>query len=236
MSNTKHKSCICEKVLGVRSDVCDSSVSYVCEYLDIDYRSFSFQRNGHSVDEITARNSIVDIIGQARYPLVAGYDCIGIKSQQQIVNFARSMNAVLDPSLGDQRKNENFALAREGMVTASFGEAISRSDLVLLFGDELKPRQEQLVQAILQNANMPNVVFAGNNPKPPSDWQTTPTLLLSGEWNLEEFLLAFEGNCERYSDSRFTVRPTGSNNQQKPHKRITIRCATNFQLQLRYCN
>ncbi len=124
----KKPHCICDSIYDSPHDTCEPSTGYLCRYLASDADP-SYESYGKSITKHEAIETARKILANAEYPLIAGIESLGVRAQQISVDLARQAGGVIDSG---GKSSGLFSLTREGMVSATIGEATAKSDLVLV--------------------------------------------------------------------------------------------------------
>ncbi len=96
-------------------------------------KSIEFFFEGQSVDMEFAIEKAVEILTNAKYPLIAGLGAVGTRAQQLAVNIGRRTGGAVDTTLSALGRAALLALQREGMVTGTLGEVSQRAEVIVFW-------------------------------------------------------------------------------------------------------
>ncbi len=162
MPDSNREPCICDHVLGIHHGCCDSSLGYLCELASNGQRSATFRYGNQRCELAQAVQFAQEILSGSSYPLISGLDSLGIRSQQLVVQVAAAAGAVIDTTFSPSRYGSAMSLAREGTVTATLGDLIDRSDLLLIIDCDPEVTHPRIGHWIFKSPSGAKVVVLGD--------------------------------------------------------------------------
>ena len=88
---------------------------------------------GSPVELVSAVESAVEILKNAKAPLICGLDQMTTEAQQTGWKLADCLGATIDTTMTNHGRSSMFSLQRVGKVTATIGEIASRADLIVFW-------------------------------------------------------------------------------------------------------
>ena len=213
MHDSNREPCICDLMFGIRHGCCESSTGYLCELTSNGQRSPTFQYGNQRCNLAEAVQFAREILTGSSYPLISGLDSLGIRSQQLVVQLAAAAGAVIDTTFSASRYGSAMSLAREGTVTATLGELIDRSDLLLIIDCDLEVTHPRIGRWIFERPSRTKVVVLGD-PQSRTAQRADRTIAIAAD-QIEAALMLLEA---RVRD--LPLRPAHS-----PFSRETVRAA-----------
>ena len=158
--------CICDKIYKVAHRSCEPGNQYLCQQKQA-ATTPQFRLNGVEIDRNSAIANAVRILTDAKAPLITGLDHLGSRSISRAISVARRFRAAIDVSMDESA--ETSSLVREGSVSATLGELVSRTDRLLLIECDPMSTHPRLLQAILSSDKAIEIAFVKSSARSAPD-------------------------------------------------------------------
>ena len=99
-------------------------------------------------DQSQLIESAVQLLAKSESPLICGLSCLDSDAQMVAWKLADQVRAIVDTSLIDHGRAAIQAVQRHGKVTATYGEISSRSDVVVIWDCDLRPKHDCLLRML----------------------------------------------------------------------------------------
>ena len=149
MLTAKSKQCICDNIFGVTAEHCDATTAYLCKYKSRLDQPARFRINSRDVSFEDSVAFAADLITNACAPAIFGFEHLGLANQQACVDLAKMAKAHI--ALNDK---PDGSIWRQGKVTATLGESLDRSDLVVCLGCDPAKKHPRIFK-LFQQLNKP---------------------------------------------------------------------------------
>ena len=126
MKNANSARCLCDQIYGVTAAHCDSTTAYLCDCHKNLTNPTRFRIGSKQVDFESSIEFAADMLCTAKAPIINGLESLGIKNQQMCVDLARATNSQI--AYGSK---DCGTIWRQGSITATLGELIEKSELVI---------------------------------------------------------------------------------------------------------
>jgi len=99
-------------------------------------------------DQSQLIESAVQLLAKSESPLICGLSCLDSDAQMVAWKLADQVRAIVDTSLTDHGRAAIQAVQRHGKVTATYGEISNRSDVVVIWDCDLRPKHDCLLRML----------------------------------------------------------------------------------------
>ncbi|MEM7783463.1 MAG: hypothetical protein AAF623_08945 [Planctomycetota bacterium] len=114
-------------------DLKDVGCRQVRQFFQIPPCTESCWVDGKEVDHASAVSATTKLLQAAKSPLITGLDAMTTQAQQWAWKLAEGLGCFLDTSITNKGRGHQFTLAKVGKVTATLGEVVNRSDLLIFW-------------------------------------------------------------------------------------------------------
>ena len=119
------------------------------------------------VDRNQQIEAAAELLARSKSTLICGLDNLESAAQMAAWRLADQVHAIVDSSLVNRSHASTQSMQRHGKVSATYGEIRNRSDLLVFWDCDLKPKHACLLR-LLSSGRVPNrkIVFVGSSSSP----------------------------------------------------------------------